>query len=212
MSDLDITVKQFVVGPVCTNCYLAIHNTTKELLIIDPGDEAKLLEDEIAKTGAKPVAILLTHGHFDHATAAEELRKFYQIEVYAQESEKETLENPSLNLSGPMMGKPMTYHADHYLADEQEIDLAGFHIRVLHTPGHTAGGACYYFPNEMVLFSGDSLFRESVGRTDFPGGSASSLIRSIKEKILPLPDFIKVYPGHNEITSIENERAYNPFL
>ena len=79
MSDLDITVKQFVVGPVCTNCYLAIHNTTKELLIIDPGDEAKLLEDEIAKTGAKPVAILLTHGHFDHATAAEELRKFYQI-------------------------------------------------------------------------------------------------------------------------------------
>lgn len=111
-----------------------------------------------------------------------------------------------------MMGRPEVYSADYFLKDGEEVELAGMKIRVLHTPGHTAGGACYYLPKEMALFSGDTLFCESVGRTDFPGGSASTLIRSIREKLMPLPDFIKVYPGHNEITTIGNERGYNPYL
>ena len=96
--------------------------------------------------------------------------------------------------------------------DEQEIDLAGFHIRVLHTPGHTPGGCCYYFPYEDVVFTGDSLFCGSIGRTDFKGGSSSQLVRAVKDKLMKLPDRTMVYPGHNDITSIEHERMYNPYL
>ena len=124
---------------------------------------------------------------------------------------KETLDTPSLNLSG-WEGVQKTYHADVFLKNEQEIDLAGFHIRVFHTPGHTVGGCCYYFPYQNVVFSGDTLFCTSVGRTDFPKGSAAQIIRSIKEKLLPLPDETTVYTGHNDITTIGTERMYNPYL
>lgn len=208
----DFTVKQFVVGPVATNCYFAINEKTKEMFVVDPGDQAKLLAEQIEKLGVTPVAILLTHGHFDHAGAAEELKNRYQIPVYVHEEEKKTMENPNINLSGSMMGNPKVYSADYYVKDNEELTIAGMQVRVLFTPGHTVGGACYYLPKEMVVFSGDTLFCESVGRTDFPGGSASTLIRSIREKLLLLPDFIKVYPGHDEITTIGDERGYNPFL
>ena len=151
------------------------------------------------------------HGHFDHAGGAEELAKHFDIKIYAEEHEKETLDTPSLNLSG-WEGVQKTYHADVFLKNEQEIDLAGFHIRVFHTPGHTVGGCCYYFPYQNVVFSGDTLFCTSVGRTDFPKGSAAQIIRSIKEKLLPLPDETTVYTGHNDITTIGTERMYNPYL
>ena len=139
-----IRVEQNVVGPVQTNCYFAINEDTKETLIVDPGASAKKLAEILEKEELKPVAILLTHGHFDHAGGAAELSEHFQIPVYAEEHEKETLENPGLNLSG-WEGRECLYHADNFLKDEQEIDLAGFHIRVLHTPGHTVGGCCYYF-------------------------------------------------------------------
>ena len=106
----------------------------------------------------------------------------------------------------------MQYHADIFLKDEQEIDLAGFHIRVLETPGHTVGGVCYYFGYQNTVFSGDTLFAQSVGRTDFPKGSAAQIIRSIQNKLMPLPDETTVYTGHNDITSIGTERKYNPYL
>jgi glyoxylase-like metal-dependent hydrolase (beta-lactamase superfamily II) len=111
-----------------------------------------------------------------------------------------------------MIGLHETYHADEFLKDEQEIDLAGFHIRVLFTPGHTPGGCCYYFPYEDVVFSGDTLFQMSVGRTDFKGGSMSDIVRAIKEKLMVLPDRTVVYPGHGDETTIETERMYNPYL
>ena len=116
-----------------------------------------------------------------------------------------------LNQCG-MVGEHHIYHADIFLKDEQELDIAGFHIRVLFTPGHTPGGCCYYFPYENVVFSGDSLFCMSIGRTDFPGGSASQLIRAVKEKLMVLPDNTVVYTGHNDPTTIEQERMYNPYL
>ena len=106
----------------------------------------------------------------------------------------------------------MVYDADEFLKDEQEIELAGFKIRVFLTPGHTPGGCCYYFPYEDVVFTGDSLFCMSIGRTDFEKGSMSDLVRSVKEKLMVLPENTTVYPGHNEITSIENERIHNPYL
>ena len=206
-----LKINQYVVGAVQTNCYFAINDETKETLIVDPGDNAKQLADRIRQEELKPVAVLLTHGHFDHAGGAAELAREFQIPVYAHEDEKETLEDPKLNVSW-MMGKEEHFSADEFVADEQELDLAGFHIRVLHTPGHTVGGCCYYLPYEDVVFSGDTLFCMSVGRTDFPKGSMSAIVRSIKEKLMVLPERTTVYPGHNDVTTIENERMYNPYL
>lgn len=206
-----LRVEQYVVGSVSTNCYFAINDDTKEVLIIDPGASAKKLAEKVREGGLKPTAILLTHGHFDHAGAAEELAGLLDVKIYAYETEKETLENPSLNLSG-WEGRSDVYHADIYVRDEQELDLAGFHIRVLFTPGHTVGSCCYYFPYQNTLFCGDSLFQGSIGRTDFPKGSASQLVRAIQDKLMPLPDETAVYTGHGEETTIGLERMYNPFL
>lgn len=208
---VQIRVEQYVVGPVQTNCYFAVNEETGEVLIVDPGASAGKLAEIIAEKKLKPAAILLTHGHFDHAGAAEELAKQFDISIYALEKEQETLENPDLNLSG-WEGKTRAYRADCYLRDEEEIDLAGVHIRVLHTPGHTVGGCCYFFPYQKLLFAGDTLFAQSVGRTDFPRGSMTDLVRSVREKLMTLPDDVTVYPGHNEITTIGTERMYNPYL
>lgn len=204
-------VLRYIVGPVCTNCYLLVNHKTGELLVVDSGDQAQLIEKQIEKTGAKPVAILLTHGHFDHAGAAEALADKYQISIYAHEAERETLEDPGLNLCG-MIGEHKVYHADIFVKDEEVLNLAGFSIRVFFTPGHTIGGCCYYIADEKILFSGDTLFQESVGRTDFPRGSASDLIRAIREKLMPLPDDVTVYTGHDESTLIGYERMHNPYL
>lgn len=205
-----LKINQYVVGPVQTNCYFAINEDTKELLVIDPGESPKQLAEKIRQEGCTPVAILLTHGHFDHATGAEELAAEFGIQIYAYETEKETLEDSNLNVSW-MIGGQKVFHADVFVKDQQELDLAGFHIRVLFTPGHTKGGCCYYFPYEEVLFSGDTLFCCSVGRSDLPGGSESQLVRSVREKLLTLPERTTVYPGHNDVTTIENERMYNPY-
>lgn len=205
-------VKHFVVGPVATNCYIVINEKSNEALIIDPGAGAKALWEFMEKEGLTPVGILLTHGHFDHAGDAAMLAEHFGIKIYAHEDEKDTLEQPGLNLSGPMMGSPESYKADVYLKDEQELDLAGLHFRCLLTPGHTAGGCCFYFPYEDTVFSGDTLFCESVGRTDFPGGSMSTIVNSIKTKLMVLPEDTRVFPGHNEPTTIDNERMYNPYL
>ena len=209
---IQMQVEHLTVGPVQTNCYLAINKETKEAIIIDPGDDADRIGMRLKQLEAKPVAILLTHGHFDHAGAAKTLATQYDILVYAHEKEAETLEDSRINLSGPLAGGATTYHADVFLKDEQELTLAGLHMRVLFTPGHTPGGCCYYFPREDVLFSGDSLFCGSVGRTDFPGGSMRTLVDSVRNKLMSLPENTIVYPGHDIETTIEQERMYNPFL
>lgn len=209
---IQMQVEHLTVGPVQTNCYLAINKETKEAIIIDPGDDADRISMRLMQLEAKPVAILLTHGHFDHAGAAKALAAQYDILVYAHEKEAETLEDSRMNLSGPLAGGATTYHADVFLKDEQELTLAGLHMRVLFTPGHTPGGCCYYFPREDVLFSGDSLFCGSVGRTDFPGGSMRTLVDSVRNKLMSLPENTIVYPGHDIETTIEQERMYNPFL
>ena len=208
---VNMKIDHFVVGPVQTNCYFVTNIKTKEMIIIDPGACANQLAKKVDESGAKPVAILLTHGHFDHATDAKPLADRYGIKIYIHEADKATLDDPQLNVSY-MMGQSKTFYADVFLKDKQELDIAGFHIVVLHTPGHTPGGCCYYFPYQNVVFSGDTLFCTSVGRTDFPKGSAAQIIRSIKEKLLPLPDETTVYTGHNDITTIGTERMYNPYL
>ena len=207
----DLKVRHLVVGAVATNCYIAENRKTKEALIIDPGDNAARIEQIIKEDGVVPVAVLLTHGHFDHAMAAQEVAEQYGIKIYAHETEKETLETPQINLSG-MIGRTLTFHADCYVKDGEILNLAGFEIRVLHTPGHTQGGVCYYVEKEGVLFSGDTLFCCSVGRSDFATSSTSALIRSIKEKLFLLPDETKVFPGHMGATTIGNEKVNNPYV
>ena len=194
------------------NCYIAINEDTNESIIIDPGSAFERIKSAVESTGTKPVAILLTHGHFDHAGEAASTAKEYGIKVYTHEATAEDLKNPSINLSGDMFGDSKSYSADVFLKDDEEIDLAGLHIKCLFTPGHTPGGCCFYFPNEDIVFTGDTLFSGSVGRTDFPGGSMSQLVGSIKSKLMTLSDDTICYPGHNEPTTIGTERIYNPFL
>lgn len=207
----NIKIEKFCVGPVQTNCYFVVNEATKEMFVVDPGDAAEGLAREIQKNEYKPTGILLTHGHFDHAGATEELAKLLEVKIYAHEAEKATLEEPEYNRCG-MIGKCERYSADIYVKDKEELNLAGFAIEVLHTPGHTVGGCCYYIPKEAVVFSGDTLFCESVGRTDFPGGSMSQIVRSIKEKLLVMPEQTKVYPGHMDATTIAAEKQWNPYL
>ena len=207
-----MTVKEFQVGMVCTNCFLAVNSETKETLVIDPGDQAQMIVQYIEENGLQPAAVLLTHGHFDHCMVASELAGHYGICVYVHEDEKQTMEHPAYNCA-TMIGKDLVFHADEYFHGEKDhLSMAGFEIDVLHTPGHTIGGVCFYIQSENLLFSGDTLFCESVGRTDFPKGSMSQLVRSIKEKLFPLPNDTKVLPGHGEWTTIGQEKQCNPFL
>ena len=200
-----------VLGPVQTNCFFLINEDTKELLIIDPADRAQGIIDWIQSEGLKPVAILLTHGHFDHIMAVEGLRKEYQIPMYASKDEVEVLANPQLNVS-TMMGAYVSMKADELFADGDVLELAGMKLKVISTPGHTIGSVCFYIEEEKMLISGDTLFEASVGRTDFPTGSSRQLIHSIKTRLFILPEDVNVFPGHGEVTSIAYEKTHNPFI
>ena len=201
-----------VLGMVQTNTWFVINEKTKELILIDPADDAGRIIRKIEADGLKLQGILLTHGHFDHIGAVDDLRAYFKgVQCYAGEKEEEVLENGSYNLSASW-AVALSIRADRLLRDKETLTLAGFEIKVIETPGHTKGGVCYYLSEEGVLFSGDTLFRTSVGRTDFPTGSMSAIVCSIKGKILVLPDDTKVFPGHGESTSVAYEKKYNPFL
>jgi len=152
----------------------------------------------------------LTHGHFDHIWGCNELKKLTGAKVYACDAEQMLCEDAGLNVSAEV-GRPYTVKADFYVPDNQMITLADMTFLVIATPGHTAGSCCFYFEEDQILISGDTLFEGSVGRTDLPTGSTSTLNRSIKEKLLVLPKSVKVYPGHGETTTIGDEMQYNPY-
>ena len=204
-------VEKFVLGSLGTNCYLLINEESRELAIVDPAACPDYVVGHIKQEGYTPKAILLTHGHFDHVMGIDNWVKEFNIPVYLHKEEKNILEEPELNLS-VMFGASYAYKNVNCLEDNQVLDVAGLTLRVIHTPGHTAGGCCYYEEKEGVLISGDTLFYQSVGRSDFPTGSMAILVNSIKEKLFCLPDETIVYPGHGEQTSIGDEKIYNPFL
>ena len=206
-----IEIKSMTLGMVATNCYLIINKENKEALLVDPADNALRISNVIEENGCTLKAILLTHGHFDHIMALNDLKKRYNVPVYAHEEEEDVLKQSSLNLSGSI-GQIYTTQADVYVKDGEHLKLAGLDVLVLYTPGHTKGGASYYFPEEKVWMSGDTLFHCSIGRTDFPTGSMSQLVRSVKEQLFVLPDDVQVYPGHDSVTSIGYEKQYNPFF
>lgn len=206
-----LELQQCVLGPVYTNCYIAKNKETGEALIIDPADSPSKIELKVNAMGARPVTVLLTHGHFDHIMGVEAVREKYQIPVYACRQEEEMLREPSVNMTD-QMGKSCSIRPDVFLDDLQVFEAAGFSIQMIHTPGHTKGSCCYYLKEEGVLFSGDTLFCGSVGRTDFPGGSASQIRDSLHRLLAALPDDTSVYPGHDTSTTIGYEKRYNPFV
>lgn len=205
-----LILENLVLGVVGTNTYFAQNAETKELFIVDPADRAELIIQKIEYMQGIPVGILVTHGHFDHILAAEDLRRKYNIPVIVCDKEKDLLEDPYKNLTYEV-GRSATLKADRYIRDKEEFTLAGFRIRLLHTPGHTKGSCCYYLMEEDVLFSGDTLFHCSVGRTDFPGGSAREIKESLHFLLENIPENTRVCPGHEEATTIAYEKRYNPF-
>lgn len=207
----EFTIERYAVGDLGANCYFVIHNNTQKLVIVDPGGDGRYLIDKIKERKLIPEAILLTHGHFDHACDADLLKKEFQIPVYAHEEERQVLETPEMNLSGEF-GRMQSYYADCYVKDNDILKLGGATYQVLWTPGHTNGGACYYLQEEQILFSGDTLFAGSIGRTDFPTGAMNTLLSSIRQKVFTLPDEVVVLPGHMSQTTIGQEKKSNPFL
>ena len=208
---MNLAIRMMVLGPVQTNCYFLINEDTKEVLIVDPADRAQKIIEWINSEGLKPVAILLTHGHFDHIMGVAGVKKEYNIPIYASRDEAEVLANPQINVS-TMMGAYMSMKADELFSDGDVLELAGMKLKVISTPGHTIGSVCFYMEEEKVLISGDTLFEASVGRSDFPTGSSRQLIESIKTRLFVLPDDTDVFPGHGGTTSIAYEKAHNPFI
>ncbi len=216
----EIKIGRMVLGVCQTNCYFLYREGEQDAIVVDPADKGANIYAALCKNGFRVVGILLTHGHFDHiwgldalrdaANAAAEAEGQEPVKAYACEAERELLKNPGLNVS-EQAGRACSTYADVFVKDGEEISLAGMTCKVIATPGHTAGGCCYYFEEAGILVSGDTLFAESVGRTDFPTGSMGTLVRSVKEKLFVLPDETRVYSGHGESTTIGYEKKNNPF-
>lgn len=198
-----LIIKTVIAGMYEENCYLVMDEDTKELGIIDPGGQAKLIEKEIENLNAKPKFILLTHGHSDHVGGVVELVNELNIPFYINEVEEEYIENDTF-VFGSLP------KASGYLKEGDTLTLGNNSIKVIETPGHTAGGVCFIINDK--LFTGDTLFQGSVGRSDFPGGNGMQLVKNIKEKLLPLGENIEVFPGHGPSSTIGYEKRNNPFL
>ncbi|MBO9129642.1 MBL fold metallo-hydrolase [Bacillus sp. 165] len=204
---------QLPLGPLQTNAYI-LENEQNECVIFDPGEEGDKLISYLQDRQLKPLAVLLTHAHFDHIGAVDAVRDTYTIPVYIHKDEKEWLTDPSLNgselfmMSESIRVKP----ADYVISGEEQLEIGSFHFTVLETPGHSPGSVSYYCKEAEAVISGDVLFQMSIGRTDLPGGSFNELIESIEEKLFTLPDDTAVLCGHGPETTIALEKANNPFL
>jgi glyoxylase-like metal-dependent hydrolase (beta-lactamase superfamily II) len=205
-------VRSFTVGQVAENCYVARLDDSDRGVVIDPGDEAERILGAIDDLGIGIDAILLTHTHFDHIGAVAPVAKATGAPVWCPEIEVPVLADIMSYVPWPGFGPFESYEADHTVAGGEKLELAGLDIDVLFTPGHSPGHVTYSIADEGALFSGDVLFKGSVGRTDLPGGDWATLLESIRGLVEGLPEETVVYPGHMGITTLGAERATNPFL
>lgn len=196
-------IKTIPAGVYDVNCYIVVDEATKEAVIMDPGGDADLISRMIESLGANPKMILLTHGHFDHVGGVVDLKNMYKIPSYINEGDQKLMDNKTqiFEVSVP---------ADKFVNDGDVLTFGTKEIKCIATPGHSPGGMCYLI--EEHLFTGDTLFNSSVGRSDLPCGNFNELIGNIKNKLVPLGDNIAVYPGHGPSSTIKYERLRNPFL
>lgn len=206
-----LNVESFSLGPLQTNAYLIYAEDKQKAIIIDPGMNPGALIKRIKDIEIE--AILLTHAHFDHIGGVDEIRKLKGCPVYLHPSEAEWLTHPKLNgsLLWPNVTDPIaTDEAEYDLGHGQKLELLGYEFSVFHTPGHSPGGVSFLYGEQ--LFSGDCLFKMSIGRTDLPGGREVDLFNSIKGTLFKLPEGTKVYPGHGPTTTIGFEKQHNPYV
>jgi glyoxylase-like metal-dependent hydrolase (beta-lactamase superfamily II) len=205
-----LIVKKLEVGPIMANCYILGCETTKEAVVIDPGDDADRILMALAKSELKVKYLINTHGHFDHAGANKRMKEATGAQIAIHPGDEPML--GELSKSAMMFGLATENSppADLLLNDGDEISFGRITLKVIHTPGHSKGGICLY--TKETLFAGDTLFAGSIGRTDLPGGDYDTLISSIKDKLLKLDDQTLVYTGHGPETTIGKEKKINPFL
>ncbi len=205
-----MVIKKLILGMVETNCYIVFDKLSKRAVIIDPADSPKLIVDALSSEGVQADAVILTHGHFDHILGLQDF-EVENIKIYAAAAEAELLADAKLN-SSSRVHRPYTVIPDVLLEDGDNIEIPGIKLQVIATPGHTGGSICFYDSENKVLFSGDTLFYRSIGRTDLPTGSKREIIDSIRQKLFLLSDETKVYPGHGPETTIGYEKANNPYV
>lgn len=204
---ISMIIKNFIEPPLENNNYLIIDEESKEAALIDCSADDENVTIELKKNNASLKYILLTHGHFDHIAGIKNER---EAKVLMHSADDDWVKQVNTYL--PMVGMPMMEIPviDQYINDSDIINLGNLKIKVIHTPGHTQGGVCFYV--EDNLFSGDTIFRESVGRCDLPGGNFDQIVESIETKIFTLPPETKIYPGHGKMTSVEWEKEHNRFM
>lgn len=198
------------VGPYQVNCYILASDIRSEAIVIDPGAECNKIKKSLDKYKLKPAFIINTHGHIDHIGCNDA----FGVPVYIHSKDYALLQDPSLNLSNFLVSPYKVKSEIKTLKDKENIGLNGIELEVIHTPGHTPGGICLWMkkPNKNILFTGDTLFCQGIGRTDFPGANENLIIESIKEKLFKLDDDTVIYPGHGASSTIGHEKRNNPFL
>lgn len=210
-----LNIRKYSLGPIQTNCYI-VSNKKKDCLIFDPGEEGARIVSELRKNGLNPLAILLTHTHFDHIGGVDAIRAIYNIPLYVHEKEMEWLADPMKNGSGKYAELPNYIvkqpEEEHVIRKEGEMTIGEFTFTVAHTPGHSPGSISFIFKDDAFAIVGDTLFEQSIGRTDLIGGSMNVLLKSIHDKLLSLPEDTIIYPGHGEYTTPAAEMDSNPFL
>lgn len=204
-------VKRFITKPNQENVYIYYNEESRKGIVLDPGGEAQKINKFILENNLTIPYILLTHGHFDHILAVADVKRATNALVAASEDERELLRNPKLNLSLEVLKEPCVVEVDLPLVEDDVFRLDDISFTTISTPGHTAGGMCFYVEEEGILFAGDTLFFESVGRVDLPTANPKALDESLKKLFKMLPDDTRVYPGHGKPTYIKHERAHNPY-